>query len=68
MGEDFSARVGELRQRRKKNLAMGGEERVKKQHERGKLTVRERIDLLFDKGSFVELGLLAQGRDGSDDT
>jgi acetyl-CoA carboxylase carboxyltransferase component len=68
MGEDFSARVGELRQRRKKNLAMGGEERVKKQHERGKLTVRERIDLLFDKGTFVELGLLAQGRDGSDDT
>src|SRR5207302_1653703 len=33
---------------------------------RGKLTVRERIDLLFDPGTFVELGLLAQNRDGSD--
>jgi acetyl-CoA carboxylase carboxyltransferase component len=68
MGEDFSARVGELHQRRKKNLAMGGEERIKKQHDRGKLTVRERIDLLFDGGTFVELGLLAQGREGSDET
>jgi acetyl-CoA carboxylase carboxyltransferase component len=68
MGEDFSARVGELHQRRKKNLAMGGEERIKKQHDRGKLTVRERIDLLFDAGTFVELGLLAQGRERSDET
>ncbi len=68
MGEDFAARVGELHQRWKKNLAMGGEERIKKQHDRGKLTVRERIDLLFDAGTFVELGLLAQGREGSDET
>jgi propionyl-CoA carboxylase beta chain len=35
-------------------LAGGGEERVKKQHEGGKLTARERIDLLLDPGSFVE--------------
>src|SRR6266511_806068 len=68
MGEDFAARVGELHQRRKKNLAMGGEERIKKQHDRGKLTVRERIDLLFDAGTFVELGLLATDRTGSDET
>jgi len=33
----------------------GGEERVAKQHEAGKLTARERIDLLLDPGSFVEL-------------
>src|SRR5690348_11863479 len=45
---------------------MGGEEKVARQHERGKLTVRERLDLLFDPGTFVELGLLAQNRDGSD--
>ncbi len=45
---------------------MGGEEKIAKQHERGKLTVRERIDLLFDKDTFVELGLLAKDRDGSD--
>ncbi|HKC19703.1 MAG TPA: acyl-CoA carboxylase subunit beta [Candidatus Dormibacteraeota bacterium] len=66
MSDDFAARVDELKARRKKNLAMGGDERIAKQHERGKLTVRERIDLLFDAGTFVELGLLAQNRDGSD--
>jgi propionyl-CoA carboxylase beta chain len=33
----------------------GGEARLKKQHERGKLSARERLDLLLDDGSFVEL-------------
>jgi len=33
----------------------GGEKRVKAQHERGKLTARERLDVLLDEGSFVEL-------------
>ena len=33
----------------------GGEERIKQQHAKGKLTARERIELLLDKGSFVEL-------------
>ncbi len=37
-------------------LAGGGAERIKKQHEGGKLTARERIDLLLDPGSFVEIG------------
>ncbi|HMJ38648.1 MAG TPA: acyl-CoA carboxylase subunit beta [Verrucomicrobiae bacterium] len=59
MGDDYPARVSELKAKRQKNLAMGGEEKIKKQHERGKLTVRERIDLLFDKDTFVEFGLLA---------
>ena len=45
---------------------MGGEEKVARQHEKGKLTARERIDLLFDEGTFVELGLLANNRDGSE--
>ena len=66
MTDEYAARVDELQTKRKKNLAMGGAEKVAKQHERGKLTVRERIDLLFDPGTFVELGLLAQNRDGSD--
>src|SRR4030081_3850024 len=39
---------------------MGGKEKIAKQHQRGKLTVRERLDLLFDNDTFVELGLLAQ--------
>jgi propionyl-CoA carboxylase beta chain len=39
-----------------KALEGGGEERIKKQHEGGKLTARERIDLLLDPGSFIEIG------------
>src|SRR5579862_8210879 len=37
-------------------LAGGGAARIDKQHEGGKLTARERIDLLLDPGTFVELG------------
>ena len=36
-------------------LAAGGEKRVTKQHEAGKMTARERIAALLDEGSFVEL-------------
>jgi len=56
-GLDALAR--DLHSRREKALAMGGEERIQKQHERGKLTARERIDMLFDAGTFREFGLLA---------
>ena len=35
----------------------GGDVEVDKQHEKGKLTARERLDLLFDQGTFNELGL-----------
>ena len=38
-----------------KALEGGGKKRIEKQHAGGKLTARERIDLLFDPGSFVEL-------------
>ncbi|MDO5115107.1 MAG: carboxyl transferase domain-containing protein [Synergistaceae bacterium] len=41
-------------QRRAVITAGGGEKRVEKQHASGKLTARERIELLYDKGSFVE--------------
>jgi len=47
----------QLRERRDKARLGGGEEKIAKQHERGKLTARERIDLLVDEGSFVELGI-----------
>jgi propionyl-CoA carboxylase beta chain len=46
------ARLEELR--RQAELG-GGEARIRAQHERGKLTARERIDLLLDEGSFIEL-------------
>lgn len=41
-----------------KAKAMGGEKKIAKQHEKGLLTVRERIDRLLDPGTFDELGLL----------
>src|SRR5882672_2947152 len=40
----------------------GGEERIRKQHEAGKLTARERIKLLLDAGSFVEIDALVTHR------
>ncbi len=51
-----------LREKREKALAGGGEERIKKQHEKGKLTARERIEKLLDPGSFVEIGMFAESR------
>jgi acetyl-CoA carboxylase carboxyltransferase component len=43
-------------------LHAGSEQAIERQHQRGKLTVRERIDLLLDPGSFVELDMLARHR------
>ncbi|BBJ28216.1 acyl-CoA carboxylase subunit beta [Athalassotoga saccharophila] len=45
----------DLLQRREIIRAGGGSERIKKQHEEGKLTARERIDLLVDDGTFFEV-------------
>src|SRR5919198_90729 len=51
--------VEDLHARREKAKLGGGEEKIALQHERGKLTARERIDLLVDAGTFVELGIQA---------
>ena len=48
-------RILELRRVRTKALAGGGEERIKKQKAKGKLTARERVELLLDKGTFNEI-------------
>ena len=48
------ARIDELRKRKKGALTPGGRDASKKQHDRGKLTARERLEILMDKGSFVE--------------
>ena len=45
-----------------KALEGGGAARIKAQHEKGKLTARERIDLLLDEGSFQEIGMLVTHR------
>lgn len=51
--------LGQLEERRGESLAMGGPERIERQHRRGKFTVRERIERLFEPGTFQEYGLLA---------
>jgi acetyl-CoA carboxylase carboxyltransferase component len=51
--------VDDLHERRAKARLGGGEEKIARQHEQGKLTARERIDLLVDEGTFTELGIHA---------
>jgi len=46
----------ELEIRKKKTLAQGGPQKIQRQHDRGRLTARERIDKLLDPGTFMELG------------
>ena len=46
-------------------LEGGGSKRVEEQHRKGKLTARERIDLLLDEGSFEEFDILKTGRGGA---
>ena len=48
-------RRAQLRQMRQESLLGGGQRRIDAQHARGKLTARERIDLLLDTGSFEEI-------------
>ncbi|HBX64814.1 MAG: methylmalonyl-CoA carboxyltransferase [Balneola sp.] len=48
-------KVERLQKLREEALKGGGEARIEKQHDKGKLTARERIDLLVDKGSFDEI-------------
>ncbi len=47
-------RIDQLRKRRKAALTPGGRDAAARQHEKGKLTARERLDILMDRGSFVE--------------
>ena len=48
-------RMIELEERKAKSRLGGGEERIETQHKKGRLTARERLDLLLDKGSFREV-------------
>ncbi|WP_371155026.1 acyl-CoA carboxylase subunit beta [Jannaschia sp. 2305UL9-9] len=54
--------LAELEERRALARAGGGERRVKAQHAKGKLTARERIDLLLDEGSFEEFDMFVAHR------
>ncbi|MFC1932118.1 acyl-CoA carboxylase subunit beta [Chloroflexota bacterium] len=54
--------LAELEQHREVIKRMGGSERVETQKKRGKLTARERIDMLLDKATFHEVGMFAKSR------
>lgn len=57
--KDWAPWLAELERRRTRAAEMGGEERVARlMHARGKLDARQRIERLFDPGSFVEFGTL----------
>ena len=58
-GPSMRDAVDALNEKKDKYRAMGGAERVQRQHDFGKLTVRERLDILFDEGTVLEYGLLA---------
>ena len=53
---DWKPEMDELRRREAFAEALGGAERVKRQHDGGRLTIRERIARLVDEGSFHEIG------------
>jgi acetyl-CoA carboxylase carboxyltransferase component len=55
-------KLKELKAREEKMLQMGGEKAVAKQHDQGKLTARERLNLLFDAGTFRELDMFVSHR------
>ena len=62
MPDATAERIEELRRRRETALEGGGADAVARQHERGKLTARERLDLLLDADSFVETDAFAVHR------
>ena len=48
-------RLQELKEKSEKERALGGPKQIEKQHKSGKLTARERLDILFDPGSFYHM-------------
>ncbi len=62
MNHDIYDKINELYDRRREVELGGGDKKVEKQHEKGKLTARERIDLLLDEGSFVEINPFIEHR------
>jgi propionyl-CoA carboxylase beta chain len=55
-------RIDKLNQKIEDAKLGGGQKRIDAQHAKGKLTARERLDILFDAGSFEEIGMLVQHR------
>lgn len=60
--QSTAGKIAELTRRREESEHAGSERAVEKQHSRGKMTARERINMLLDEGSFTELDALARHR------
>lgn len=58
----MKAQIEELNKKKLKALEGGGLDRIEKQHEKGKLTARERLQILLDEDSFEEMGMLVTHR------
>lgn len=67
MDEQTLDNLSVLENIRKEALLGGGRAAIDAQHSKGKLTARERLDLLLDEGSFEEFDVLKKGRSGSID-
>lgn len=61
----FEDRIKELLEKREQAKLGGGQKRIDSQHKKGKLTARERIDLLLDEGSFEEFDMFVTHRCGN---
>jgi len=55
-------KIKHLQQLREQALQGGGSKKIEEQHKKGKLSARERLDLLLDEGSFEEIGMFVQHR------
>ncbi|UFJ42879.1 methylmalonyl-CoA carboxyltransferase [Brevibacillus humidisoli] len=62
MSEEMYQKIDEMYERKRKIELGGGDKRIEAQHHRGKLTARERIDILLDRGTFVELNPFVKHR------
>ena len=61
----METKIDLLYEKKDKIAAGGGEKRIAKQHDAGKLTARERLNYLLDEGSFVELDAFVESRYGA---
>ena len=55
-------RLQDLRNRKSRSEIGGGQERIDRQHKKGKMTARERIEILLDEGTFQEIDALVEHR------
>ncbi|MBU1569993.1 MAG: methylmalonyl-CoA carboxyltransferase, partial [Proteobacteria bacterium] len=65
MDAQYDTTLETLERLRAESTAAGGEGKTDEQHRKGKLTARERVDLLLDDGSFEEFDVLKTGRGGA---